>query len=125
MVLCFLLCYTFKFSYCYLIHQLGGKKEVGKETSLEMDWNQPEKLLPSPKEKFHLCKRKKKKKNTTQSKPGLQLCNQFSNYRRCCPLLQNGALTRSQSGVFAASISTSVAEGKGEPLPTASSPGTR
>lgn len=62
MVLCFLLCYTFKFSYCYLIHQLGGKKEVGKETSLEMDWNQPEKLLPSPKEKFHLCKRKKKKK---------------------------------------------------------------
>lgn len=66
MVLCFLLCYTFKFSYCYLIHQLGGKKEVGKETSLEMDWNQPEKLLPSPKEKFHLCKRKKKKKHNTK-----------------------------------------------------------
>lgn len=59
-------------------------KGAGKETSLDMYRNQPEKLLLK-KSAFMFGKK---------SKPVLQVCNQFSNYRRCCPLLQNGAFDK-------------------------------
>lgn len=67
MVLCFLLCYTFKFSYCYLIHQLGGKKKrLAKKPPWKWIGINQKSFCPLLKRNSIYVKGKKKKKHNTK-----------------------------------------------------------